>query len=203
YEIWLALAVYTIHERFSEGFRKKVARLARIVKDDIALGLAGRYKEIVFFSEVEEGNVLDDAKWIEWFPILLPSVTSLGDWGIGGYKADLTLDIANNKKMQNMICVEIMRHLTCTNMPAEKIDHVFDTIKSYGIQNVLALRGDPPHEYDKFVKTEGGFACALDLVKRKREKYTLTAHTMKFLGFENFGVYYIGGFGSCSIVGYV
>ncbi|KAF6140396.1 hypothetical protein GIB67_013165 [Kingdonia uniflora] len=39
-------------------------------------------------------------------------------------------------------------------MPVEKIDHALDSIKSYGIHNVLALRGEPPHGYDKFVKTE-------------------------------------------------
>ncbi|OMO59020.1 Methylenetetrahydrofolate reductase [Corchorus olitorius] len=64
-------------------------------------------------------------------------------WGAGGSTADLTLDIAN--KMQNIICVETIMHLTCTNMPVEKIDHALETIKSNGIQNVLALRGDPPH----------------------------------------------------------
>ncbi|MBA0684830.1 hypothetical protein Goari_026390 [Gossypium aridum] len=90
-------------------------------------------------------------------------------WGAGGSTADLTLDIAN--KMQNMICVETMMHLTCTNMPVEKIDHALETIKSNGIQNVLALRGDPPHGQDKFVQVEGGFSCALDLVKHIRAKY--------------------------------
>ncbi|XP_015888576.1 methylenetetrahydrofolate reductase (NADH) 2 [Ziziphus jujuba] len=90
-------------------------------------------------------------------------------WGAGGSTADLTLDIAN--RMQNIICVESMMHLTCTNMPVEKIDHALDTIKSNGLQNVLALRGDPPHGQDKFVQTEGGFACALDLVKHIRGKY--------------------------------
>ncbi|RWV87457.1 hypothetical protein BHE74_00041290 [Ensete ventricosum] len=83
-------------------------------------------------------------------------------WGAGGSTADLTLDIAN--RMQNMICVETMMHLTCTNMPVEKIDHALDNIKTNGIQNVLALRGDPPHGQDKFVQVAGGFACALDLV---------------------------------------
>ena len=83
-------------------------------------------------------------------------------WGAGGSTADLTLDIAN--RMQNMICVESMMHLTCTNMPVEKIDHALQTIKVNGLQNVLALRGDPPKGQDKFVKIEGGFACALDLV---------------------------------------
>ncbi|XP_077239202.1 putative methylenetetrahydrofolate reductase (NADH) [Tasmannia lanceolata] len=90
-------------------------------------------------------------------------------WGAGGSTADLTLDISN--KMQNMICVETMMHLTCTNMPVEKINHALDTIKSNGIQNVLALRGDPPHGQDKFVQVAGGFACALDLVQHMRAKY--------------------------------
>lgn len=90
-------------------------------------------------------------------------------WGAGGSTADLTLDIAN--RMQNMICVETMMHLTCTNMPVEKIDHALNTIRSNGIQNVLALRGDPPHGQDKFVQIQDGFACALDLVKHMRSKY--------------------------------
>ncbi|KAJ8478040.1 hypothetical protein OPV22_021767 [Ensete ventricosum] len=90
-------------------------------------------------------------------------------WGAGGSTADLTLDIAN--RMQNMICVETMMHLTCTNMPVEKIDHALDNIKTNGIQNVLALRGDPPHGQDKFVQVAGGFACALDLVHHIRAKY--------------------------------
>ena len=83
-------------------------------------------------------------------------------WGAGGSTAGLTLDIAN--RMQNIVCVETMMHLTCTNMPVEKLDHALDTIKSNGLQNVLALRGDPPHGQDSFVKVEGGFGCALDLV---------------------------------------
>ncbi|KAK9287894.1 hypothetical protein L1049_016337 [Liquidambar formosana] len=90
-------------------------------------------------------------------------------WGAGGSTADLTLDIAN--RMQNMICVETMMHLTCTNMPVDKIDHALQIIKSNGIQNVLALRGDPPHGQDKFVQIQGGFSCALDLVKHIRAKY--------------------------------
>ncbi|KAI5061339.1 hypothetical protein GOP47_0024249 [Adiantum capillus-veneris] len=90
-------------------------------------------------------------------------------WGAGGSTADLTLDIAI--KMQNMICVESMMHLTCTNMPVDKIDKALDGIKANGIQNVLALRGDPPHGQDKFVQVSGGFSCALDLVKHIRAHY--------------------------------
>jgi 5,10-methylenetetrahydrofolate reductase len=62
------------------------------------------------------------------------------------------------------VCVETMVHLTCSNMPIEKIDHALETINSNGIQNVLALRRDPPHGQAKFVQVEGRFACALDMV---------------------------------------
>ena len=52
-------------------------------------------------------------------------------WGARGSTADLTVDIAN--RMQNMICVESMMHLTCTNMPIEKIDHALQTIEVNGL----------------------------------------------------------------------
>ncbi|KAL1535212.1 Methylenetetrahydrofolate reductase 1 [Salvia divinorum] len=102
-------------------------------------------------------------RWSGWWRTAPPSATS------PGAPADLTLEIA--KRMQNMVCFESMMHLICTNMPVHKIDHALTTIKSNGIQNVLALRGDPPHGQDKFVQAEGGFACALDLVKHIRANY--------------------------------
>lgn len=101
-------------------------------------------------------------------------------WGAGGSTADLTLEISN--KMQNVICVETMMHLTCTNMPVEKIDHALQTIKANGLQNVLALRGDPPHGQDKFVQIEGGFACARDLVHDLLLSFHLHLH---FILYQN------------------
>ncbi|KAJ3669115.1 hypothetical protein LUZ60_011065 [Juncus effusus] len=90
-------------------------------------------------------------------------------WAAGGCTADLTLDIAS--RMQNMICVETMMHLTCTNMPVEKIDHALHTTKINGIQNILALRGDLRKGLEKFIQLSDGFSSALDLVKHIRAKY--------------------------------
>ncbi|GBF91075.1 5,10-methylenetetrahydrofolate reductase [Raphidocelis subcapitata] len=87
-------------------------------------------------------------------------------WGAGGTTADVTLDIA--KRMQNMVCVETMMHLTCTNMPVEKLNQALDEVRAAGIQNILALRGDPPKGQEHFETVEGGFSCALDLVRHIR-----------------------------------
>ena len=85
-------------------------------------------------------------------------------------------------------------HLTCTNMPVEKIDKALESIKANGIENVLALRGDPPHGQDKFVQVSGGFSCALDLVSMvssksitflitcARRAYTVAFHNFKLSG---------------------
>ena len=89
-------------------------------------------------------------------------------WGAGGSTADLTLDIAD--RMQNEVNVECMMHLTCTNMPEEKLKEAMASLKKSGVRNILALRGDPPHGQDKFEAVDGGFACALDLIKYIRKE---------------------------------
>ncbi|WIA22217.1 hypothetical protein OEZ85_004547 [Tetradesmus obliquus] len=90
-------------------------------------------------------------------------------WGAGGSTADVTLGIAT--KMQNLFGVETMMHLTCTNMPVEALDNALAEVRKAGLQNILALRGDPPKGQEEFTKIEGGFGNALDLVKYIREKH--------------------------------
>ena len=90
-------------------------------------------------------------------------------WGAGGSTADLTQDIAI--RMKKEVGVETMMHLTCTNMLPDKVDVALQKCKENGIDNILALRGDPPKGQDKWEAVEGGYNCALDLVKYIREQY--------------------------------
>jgi methylenetetrahydrofolate reductase (NADPH) len=90
-------------------------------------------------------------------------------WGAGGTTADLTLDIA--ARMQSEVGIETMMHLTCTNMPVEQLDGALARCKEAGVTNILALRGDPPKGQENFTAVEGGFACALDLVKHIRAQH--------------------------------
>lgn len=90
-------------------------------------------------------------------------------WGAGGSTADLTLDLTIAAKEQfgyrpNM-------HLTCTNMPTEQIDTALAQCKQHGIRNIVALRGDPPAGKETWTASEGGFSCALDLVRYIRSQH--------------------------------
>jgi len=89
-------------------------------------------------------------------------------WGAGGSTSELTLEICETA--QNFCGLETMMHLTCTNMPREEIDNALRRAKAAGIQNILALRGDPPRG-EEWKKIEGGFGQAVDLVKYIRQEY--------------------------------
>jgi len=82
-------------------------------------------------------------------------------WGAGGSTADITLQLCDHVKNQ-LGCVANM-HLTCTNMPPEKVDEALADCKKMGVCNLVALRGDPPRGAEKWEAEEGGFKCAEDL----------------------------------------
>lgn len=48
-------------------------------------------------------------------------------WGAGGSTADLTLELTLRTKNEHGLVPNM--HLTCTNMPAEKIDHALAQCK--------------------------------------------------------------------------
>jgi methylenetetrahydrofolate reductase (NADPH) len=90
-------------------------------------------------------------------------------WGAGGSTSDLTLDLCKRAKTEHGLVPNL--HLTCTNMPVETIHAALQNCKAAGITNILALRGDPPVGQDAWVATEGGFNCALDLVRYIKKEY--------------------------------
>lgn len=89
-------------------------------------------------------------------------------WGAGGGTSDLTLDLSGN--IQRFMGVDVMMHLTCTNMPAGKVREGLEGAKERGIRNILALRGDPPAGKE-WTKCDEGFENATDLVRFIREEY--------------------------------
>merc|ERR1719265_708758 len=92
-------------------------------------------------------------------------------WGAGGSTAGRTMEICINALKHHGL--NVMMHLTCTNMPKEKLKEALQTCKDNGIRNILALRGDPPAGVNQgeWKQVEGGFAYAVDLVKYIRSEF--------------------------------
>lgn len=90
-------------------------------------------------------------------------------WGAGGRHAQLTCEMI--KVAQTVYGLETCMHLTCTDMEKSKLDEALRDAYNAGCTNILALRGDPPREKEKWELTAGGFRYAKDLVKYIRERY--------------------------------
>ncbi|TVY48767.1 Methylenetetrahydrofolate reductase 1 [Lachnellula cervina] len=90
-------------------------------------------------------------------------------WGAGGRLAQLTCEMVS--VAQSQYGLETCMHLTCTDMGKEKVNEALKETYKAGCTNILALRGDPPRENEKWEATEGGFQYAKDLVKHIRDTY--------------------------------
>src|SRR5262249_16650425 len=65
-----------------------------------------------------------------------------------------------------------MAHVTCVGSTREMLASVLDEAHTLGIENILALRGDPPRGQTTFTPTPGGFAYAIDLVRFVKSRNT-------------------------------
>ncbi|KAF8576478.1 methylenetetrahydrofolate reduct [Ramaria rubella] len=90
-------------------------------------------------------------------------------WNAGGRTSDLTSELV--KTCQGLIGIETCMHLTCTNMPKEKVDIALREAKQHGCRNILALRGDPPAGHDEWQAVDGGFMHGIDLVRHIHAEY--------------------------------
>lgn len=90
-------------------------------------------------------------------------------WGAGGSTRRLTLDLVCRIKAEARI--ETMAHLTCVGATRGDIAQALDHMQQAGIHNVLPLRGDPPRGESDFVRPEGGFGHASELIEFIRGSY--------------------------------
>ena len=64
-----------------------------------------------------------------------------------------------------------MAHLTCVSATVDELRATLDQMRDAGIDNVLALRGDPPQGQERWTKTEGGLEYSHELVELIRDDY--------------------------------
>jgi methylenetetrahydrofolate reductase (NADPH) len=90
-------------------------------------------------------------------------------YGAGGSTREKTIDIVSRIKRDTG--VEAMAHLTCVGSTRADLKEVLARLVDAGIENILALRGDPPKGETTFTAVEGGLSYAWELVKFIRDIY--------------------------------
>ena len=114
------------------------------------------------FPPVREGNLESLFATITELQELKPDFISV-TYGAGGGTRDKTIEIAS--RVKNEIRSEALAHLTCVASTRDDIARILEDMKAQNIENILALRGDPPKGEEKFVRPAGGFGFANELVE--------------------------------------
>jgi methylenetetrahydrofolate reductase (NADH) len=105
---------------------------------------------------------------IEDLQRLDPSFVSV-TYGAGGSTREKTVGWVS--RIKNELRIEAMAHLTCVGSSRDELAAILENLKRNGIENVLALRGDPPKGTDAFRAPADGFAHANELVEYIRERF--------------------------------
>jgi methylenetetrahydrofolate reductase (NADPH) len=105
-------------------------------------GMTNLFKAVSALRELEPGFV---------------SVT----YGAGGSTRDRTIAILD--KIKNDIGIEAMAHFTCVGATVEELRETLDAFLATGVENIIALRGDPPQGETTFTRTDGGLGNADEL----------------------------------------
>lgn len=92
---------------------------------------------------------------------LKPAYVSV-TYGAGGSTRDKTHDLIVRIKQETDI--PVVSHLTCVGSSQDEIKTILKRYADSGIDNILALRGDPPKGVAEFVAPEDGFKYAAELV---------------------------------------
>ena len=97
---------------------------------------------------------------------LEPSFISV-TYGALGSSRSLTLEISS--LIRNEYGVETAHHLTCVGSSRSEITAMLEEIRKHDIENIVALRGDPPRGDLVFNATVDGFSHGDELVSHIRD----------------------------------
>ena len=128
----------------------------------------GRTISFEFFPPRTEQGEETLFRSIERLKVFQPNYVSV-TYGAGGSTRDKTLDIVDRIKRETDL--EVMAHLTCVGQTKEQVHDVLLGLEEMGIDNVLALRGDPPRGQEKFIPPEGGFEYTSELITHIRQNF--------------------------------
>jgi methylenetetrahydrofolate reductase (NADPH) len=104
------------------------------------------------------------ARLVEFAPAFITCT-----YGAGGSTQDTTLDIVS--RVHREFQLSVATHLTCVGATVEVLRDYLRRATGEGVENVVALRGDPPSGDAKFQPVPGGFSYANELVSLVRSEF--------------------------------
>jgi methylenetetrahydrofolate reductase (NADPH) len=90
-------------------------------------------------------------------------------YGAAGSTRERTVEIT--KWMKQDLGIEAMAHLSCVGEPTERLIEILEEIQEAGIDNVLALRGDPPRGQTEWVPHPEGLRWSVELIELIRSRF--------------------------------
>ena len=116
-------------------------------------------------TEAGEGNLYSALAELRTLEPSFVSVT----YGAGGSTREKTIEIV--KRIRDEYGLEAMAHFTCVGATVPQLRQTLDEMTVAGIDNVLALRGDPPAGQEAWTKTEGGLEYSRELIELITDGY--------------------------------
>ncbi|HYM56906.1 MAG TPA: methylenetetrahydrofolate reductase [NAD(P)H] [Solirubrobacteraceae bacterium] len=118
-------------------------------------------------TEEGERNLADALSALSLLDPTFVSVT----YGAGGTPAEKlkTIDIVSRMREEHGL--EAMAHFTCVGATVEELRSTLELMRDRGVENVLALRGDPPRGQEEWTATEGGLRYSRELIELIRDDY--------------------------------
>lgn len=104
---------------------------------------------------------------LDKFKSLNPDYISV-TYGAGGSIKGRTIEISSKIKYEYN--TESMAHFTCIGHTGEEIDNMLEAMRKNGLENILALRGDPPANQPDFDFSKSFYKHASELVRHIRNK---------------------------------
>jgi methylenetetrahydrofolate reductase (NADPH) len=90
-------------------------------------------------------------------------------YGAGGSTRNATVELT--KWIKNDLGIEAMAHLSCVGEPTERLVELLGEIQAAGVENVLALRGDPPRGETQWKPHPGGLSYSVELIRLIAERF--------------------------------
>jgi len=137
---------------------------------DLYAAEVGPVLSLEFFTPKNEAGRKALFRAVERLAAIKPGFVSI-TCGAAGTTRERTADLAI--ELQDEFGLTAMAHLVCTGTTQSELDETLRHMKDRGIDNILALRGDPPQGATDWTPVEGGFRHANELAAFVRERFSL------------------------------